>query len=287
MFPDHYRSGRTVTYAWDIEGRRSAVTYPVSGDEIIYTRDDIGRADKITREGSEVVDYTFNGYRVIKKAYPGSHGEFMYDAIGRPEKLLYKDSSSGNTLVQTDLVFDDAHQIVSQDKLYYDDVQNTRLTADTEDLGDQYAYDEAKRLVTVLRGVPTDEIGETIATNFTNDDFDEFVKYTYDETGNRTTREIDDKSTTVTTTYAHNKVNEMTKQDALPDRLYTDNGSFRGGDTLPTENRFRYSYADQLSQFTKSNIPPDVIYSWHYDAFGRVIQRDKSRDQRRHNAMNI
>jgi hypothetical protein len=50
--------------------------------------------------------------------------------------------------------YDKSHRVTSEDKYFYDDVQNTRITTDTVDKGDQHDYDGAKRLVTVLRAVP-------------------------------------------------------------------------------------------------------------------------------------
>ena len=111
--------------------------------------------------------------------------------------------------------------VTHQDKHFYDDVQNTRLTTETGDLGDQYGYDGAKRLDMVLRGVPSDKITTAIATNITNNDYDDKVEYVYDPTGNRETRKIDGSTDTA---YEYNAVNEMTKEAGVT-QLYWDNGT--------------------------------------------------------------
>ena len=255
-------NGRTITYDWNEAGQKTGVTYPVSGDVITYTRDDLDRVDKVSRGSDEVVDYTFSGARVIGKAFPGSLVEQTYDYFGRLTKIHHEDTSSGNPLVELNYGYNDAHQITSMDKLFYDDVQNTRITAETEDLGDQYAYDGAGRLVTVLRGVPTAEIDTAMGTNITNNDYDELVEYDYDQVGNRVTFAIDG---TDQVTYAHNVVNEMTTENGTT-HSYDANGNLEG-----VSNAYKYDFNNQLNWHDDGSFE----YRWHYDAFGRRVQRDK------------
>jgi hypothetical protein len=202
---------------------------------------------------------------VLKKAFPGSHGLMTYDGFGRLTKIHHKDTSSGNTLAQFDYGYDDAHQVTHQDKLFYDDVANTRITTDTVDKGDQYAYDGAKRLLTVLRGVPTSKITTAIATNITNGDYDDKVEYHYDQTGNRLTREIDDSNDV---TYDHNAVNEMTTEGASTLDYY-DNGTYKGIGSV----EHKYNVDDQYAWWKKN---ASLSYTWHYDALGRQVARTRS-----------
>ncbi|MGQ0553764.1 MAG: glycosyltransferase [Planctomycetota bacterium] len=269
---DGYNSGngRTITYDWDVEGQKTGVTYPVSGAVISYTRDALDRVDKVSRGSSQIVDYTFNGRRVIKKAYAESFGTYLYDYFGRLTEIHHKDTDTGNTLVKTALAYDKSHQITSQDKLFYDDVQNTRITTDTIDKGDQYDYDGAKRLVTVLRGVPTAYIGDSLASNISNNRYDDFVEYVYDQTGNRLTRKIDGSNDT---TYAYNTVNEMTTEGSSTG-VYYDNGTFKQYSGAGNDVN-RYNHADQYAQWDKGPFgAPD--YTWHYDALGRQVARVKT-----------
>src|SRR5262249_54570080 len=76
-------AGRTVTYAWDEKGQKVSVTYPTSGDVISYMRDALDRADKISRDSTQIVDYAFSGRRMLQKAFPGSQALYTYDAYGR------------------------------------------------------------------------------------------------------------------------------------------------------------------------------------------------------------
>jgi RHS repeat-associated protein len=265
---DGYASGagRTIGYAYDIEGDRSGLTYPVSGDVVGYTRDALDRVDVVSRGGTQVVDYAFNGQRVIHKAYPGSEALYTYDLSGRLTDVHHKDTSSGNTLGHFVYAYDKSHQVTSLDKFFYDDVENTRLMDDTSDLGDQYGYDGAKRLVTVLRGVPTAEIGETIATNISNTDYDDFVEYHYDKTGNRLTREIDGSNDVVS---AFNVVNEMTTEGGAT-LTYHDNGTYK--DSSASSKLWSYDHADHLVRYDNA---ASLTYTWHYDAFGRRIARTR------------
>jgi YD repeat-containing protein len=61
------------------------------------------------RGSTTVVDYAFNGRRVIEKEYPGSRALYTYDAFGRLTQIHHKDSSSGNTLAKFEYGYDDAH----------------------------------------------------------------------------------------------------------------------------------------------------------------------------------
>lgn len=153
-------------------------------------------------------------------------------------------------------------------RVLLDDVQNTRMSSDTSDLGDQYGYDGAKRLVTVLRGVPTAYISDSLYDNITNTHFDDKVEYDYDQTGNRTTRRIDGSDDAV---YAHNAVNEMTTQDGYT-HLYYDNGTLKESTAIPASplHELKYNYADQLARYTDGSH----AYLWHFDALGRRIARE-------------
>jgi YD repeat-containing protein len=208
-----------------------------------------------------VVDYTFSGTRVLKKGFPGSQALYTYDALGRVTDIHHKDTSSGNTLARFAYGWDDASQVTHLDKLYYDDVQNTRILTDTSDLGDQYAYDGAKRLVTVLRGVPSAEIATAMATNISNTDYDDLVVYDFDQTGNRQTRELNGSPDE---TYAYNTVNEMTTIGGTG-QSYTDAGNWSG-----TSNAFKYDWENHLAETTVGA----TTYTWHYDALGRRVQMD-------------
>ncbi|MGQ0554017.1 MAG: RHS repeat domain-containing protein [Planctomycetota bacterium] len=269
---DGYNSdaGRTITSAWDIEGERTSVTYPVSASVVSFTRDDLGRVDVISRGGVQVVDYTFSGGRVLKKAYPESYSLLTYDYFGRLTQTHHKDTDTGNTLARFDLAYDASHQITSQDKHFYDDVENTRILADTNDEGDQYAYDGAKRLVTVLRGVPTAYIGDSMASNISNNRFDDKVEYHFDQTGNRTTREIDD---VVEMEYEYDRGNQLTVEGAF-EPLHNANGANTGIDGWT--GSYGYNAAEQLALYETGNLVTELIYTWHYDALGRQIARTKT-----------
>jgi RHS repeat-associated protein len=210
------------------------------------------------------VDYAFNGRRVIGKAFPGSHGEYRYDGLGRLTQILHEDTSSDGDLVQLDYGYDLGHQVTSMDSLYYDDVQATRLTGDTSDKGRQYGYDGAGRLATVLRGVATADIGATLSTNIANTAYDDLVEYDYDPTGNRTTRRIDGSDDTL---YAYNTVNEMTTEGGVS-QTYDTNGNFIG-----TSNTHKYTPDNQYGEYVGADT-----WSYHYDALGRMVQRENDAD---------
>jgi len=187
-----------------------------------------------------------------------------YDGYGRVTQIHHKDTSSGNSLAKLVYGYDKSHQVTSQDKFFYDG-SNNRITTDTVDEGDQYDYDGAKRLVTVLRGVPTAYINDTIASNISNTRYDDLVEYVLDQTGNRLTRKIDGSNDK---TYAYNVVNEMTTE-AGTGLSYYDNGTYKG----PGATNFKYTWDDHLAWWKKSDT---LSYTWRYDALGRQVARVKS-----------
>jgi RHS repeat-associated protein len=267
---DGYNSGagRTITYAWDEEGNKVSTTYPVGGTAIAYTRDALDRVDQITRAGSQVIDYTWNGGRVIKSEYPGSHTTMLYDGYGRVTDIHHKDTSSGHTLARFTYGYDSSSQIIAWDRYYYDDVNNTRITGNHLDEGYQFSYDGAKRLVSVLRGVATADITKTFAANVAASPqaYRHLIEYKLDPTGNRLTRQLDGSNDV---TYAHNMANEMTTEGANT-LTYNNNGDWTG-----TSNEYRYAWNDQFGRYIKAGSPA-VTYTWHYDALGRRVEFEDS-----------
>lgn len=256
-------NGRTITYTWNVKGQKTATEYPVSGDDITYDRDDLDRIDKISLNTEEVADYTYLGSRVIKKEFPGSYDQRSYDAVGRLTTIHHKDTSSGNTLAKFEYELDDGDMIIEWDRFYYDDVENTRILDNTHDEGSQFAYDGAGRLVTALRGVPTAEMGDSLATNLTDGDYDEKVEWIYDQVGNRLTQKVD---AVVDQDAAYDKINALTTLNATT-RNYDDNGNF----DPTTYATYSYDYRNQIGKMSLHSI--SRVYTWHHDAFGRTIER--------------
>lgn len=267
---DGYSSGngRTFSYAWDIDGQRTAMTMPKSGSIVSYARDNLDRVDRISLDGTEVVDYTFSGPRVIRKQMPGSRATYGYDGFGRLTGLLHEDSSgTTQTLAQFQYGYDRGHQATYMARDYYDDrvSPSTLITGETMDKGDQYGYDDAGRLVTCVRGVALADVANAITYNLDNNLYGELVIYAYDQTGNRVSRTVTPQGgSSSVTSYAYNNVNEMTTE-AGASQNYTLNGAFSG-----TSDAFKYDHADRLGEAT----PASQTYTYHYDALGRIVQRD-------------
>lgn len=272
---DGYNSGngRTITYTYDVEGNKTSTTYPVSGDVISVSRDALDRVDKISRGSSELVDYTFSGSRVIKTAYPGSHTTTLYDGYGRVTDIHHKDTSSGNSLGRNQYWHDKSHQITAWDRYYYDDVQNTRITTNGAfNLGAQFKYDGAKRLITALQGVATANITTALATNLANSAYTRFQDYRYDQTGNRTTRQEGGVSQE---TYVHDKANQISTENGSA-VAHDATGNYTGGGTTA----FAYTWNNQLARYINSSGSPAVTHTWHYDALGRKVQWEETATSR-------
>ena len=263
---DGYASGagRTIAWDWDVDGQKTGVTYPISGSILTYDRDALDRVDKITRDGTQVVDYAFSGRRVIRKGMPGSEALFTYDGYGRLTQIHHKDTGSGNTLAKFGYAHDKSHQVTSQDKYFYDDVQNTRITTDTVDKGDQYDYDGAKRLVTTLRGVPTTYISDPIANNISLTRYDDLVEYLLDQTSNRLTRKIDGS---VDRRYTHSAANQIATEDGV-NQTFKANGTYSGAGATT----YKYDVDDHFAWFDAGARQ----FTWHYDAIGRQVARTRA-----------
>jgi RHS repeat-associated protein len=163
--------------------------------------------------------------------------------------------------------FDKSHQVTSQDKLYYDDVQYTRMTSEARDLGDQYGYDGAKRLVTVLRGVGSGFLGNALYDNLTDGRYIDFAEYDYDQTGNRMTRRIDGSDDVI---YAYDAANQLTDEGGVT-RTFNSNGTFAS--RSDTSEVWKYSHTDQLAYYDSA---ASATFTWHFDALGRRIGRERS-----------
>jgi len=263
---DGYASGagRTISYVYDVKGNVLSKVYPVSGNTIHYSLDALDRVDKISRGNNEIVDYTWSGARMIKKACPGSYDTFLYDGYGRLTDIHAFDTSSGHTLAQFTYGYDSSSQIIAQDKLYYDDVQNTRITGNQLDEGSQYKYDGAKRLVSVLRGVATAYITDSFASNLSLTHYRNNGLFTYDQTGNRVTRRLDGSDDQ---TFQHDKANQISTEGGSA--VSSDkNGNYTGA-----SNALSYAWNNQWGRYIIAGSPA-VTNTWHYDALGRRVQWD-------------
>jgi len=218
--------------------------------------------DKISRGSSETVDYTWSGPRMIKMAYPGSYQTYLYDGYGRVTDTHAKDTSSGNSLARFTYGFDASSQIVWMDTYYYDDVQNTRITGHHLDEGDQYKYDGAKRLISVLRGVATANITNSFSSNLSGANYREFGEFAYDQTGNRITRRVGGSNDQ---TFQHDKANQIS----------TEGGSAvnhdQAGNFTWASNALRYTWNNQLGVYIKAGSPA-TTHTWHFDALGRKVE---------------
>jgi RHS repeat-associated protein len=270
---DGYNSGngRTVTYVYDVKGMVLSKLYPVSGDTISYTRDALDRVDKVSKGSAEIVDYEWSGPRTIKKSYPGSYCTYTYDGYGQLTDIHAIDTSSGHTLDEFVYGFDRSGQITSEDTIYYDDVQNTRISGASHlDEGDQYAYDGAKRLVTVLRGVPTANINDTIANNIANAHVRDKGIFTYDQTGNRVTRSSNGANDQ---TFVNDQANQISKEGTST--LSND----KNGNYLGSTNTLAYTWDNHWGRYIVAGSPA-TTHTWHFDAFGRKVEWVGNRDYR-------
>jgi len=261
---DGYNSGngRTIGYVYDVEGNIAGKVYPVSGDSIDYTRDALDRVDKVSCRGAEVADYTWSGPRMIKKAYPGSYATYLTDGYGRLTDIHAFDTSSGHTLAEFTYTFDNSSQIIGEDTVYYDDVQNTRMTGHHLEEGDQYKYDGARRLVSVLRGVATAYITDSFAQNLSLTRYRNWGAFNYDQTGNRTTRRLDGSDDQ---TFKHDKANQISTEGGVA-VTHDKNGNYTGA-----SNALRYAWNNQWGQYIVAGSPA-VTNVWRYDALGRKVQ---------------
>ena len=231
------RGTSTYRYAWDPTGNMTAVTYP-DGTRTGYTFDGDGLLKTVTRGTATLATYGHDPAGQLTSATlpDGSTRTRSYDRAGR---LVRTTDRSGDTTL-----LDEAYTL--------DATGNPTAIEHGDGTTDMFSYDHFDQLLKACF--------DTITCDETATDF---IKWTYDATGNRT-RETRPAGTT---DYAYNAAGQLTKTTA-PNGTTTGYGySANGMRTSMGAETYAYNFAGRLTSSTADG----ATSTYSYDGDGRRL----------------
>ena len=180
-----YGSGHQLTYVLDVAGRRTKMIDP--DGETTYVYDNSNRLTQLTNPQGEVTQFLYDKLdRVTQKTLANGVIEtHLFDEVGRETEVEQR-NASGVTL--------------SLFASTYDKVGQRTSVRDADNRTTTYTYDDDGQLLSETRE-PTSQgvLGYKGV-------------YTYDEVGNRLSKQKGDQTFSYTTTYVYNEGNELVSQ---------------------------------------------------------------------------
>ncbi|MBN1521082.1 MAG: RHS repeat protein, partial [Candidatus Aureabacteria bacterium] len=173
--------GSVITYQYDSMNRLIKKNLPKK-QVVFYTYDSAGNLKSINDTiGLTMYDYDALN-RLTEVAYPGNYVlKYEYDAVGNRTKLVYPSGTTVhysydvlNRLVDVNV---EKGTDIEKFKYEYDAKGRRTVLSYPNGIKTQYAYDEADRLLSISAGTETDPVSI------------ESIAFTYDENGNRISRE--------------------------------------------------------------------------------------------------
>jgi RHS repeat-associated protein len=231
---------------YDAAGRPETITLPDDAGEFTYDYDGMGRVTERTSPGGLEAEYEYDeDGRLISQALANTNTtEYGYDPAGNLTSVTLPDSN-GHTETRT---YDRAGQL-SRISLARDDEQLTTQTLTRDANGQPTAIEGngSRQLFTYdANGRLTEEC--TASENCTS--------YTYDQVGNRLTRETPDD----TTEYTYDAADQLVSAGPTD---YTYDAA--GNQTAAGQDNYTYDAAGRLTGITTAD---DDEYSYDYDADG-------------------
>ncbi len=231
-----YADGRTTGYTYDLPGNLIGVNDTVAG-ETLYGYDSLNRLISETTDRG-VVSYSYDALgRLIQRTVNGSDPTaYVYDKANRIKTITYR----------------------NQTVAYHYDIAG-RLTSRTlaNGITQEYAYNNANELLSLTYKKSNGTVIESLA-------------YTYDENGNRLTRNRTQlgsvPETPFTATYDAN--NRMLTYNGQP-LTYDDNGNLITRQTPQGLVTYTWDAQNRLTQISG----PNGTASFKYDARGRRIEK--------------
>lgn len=231
------RGTSTYRYAWDPTGNMTAVTYP-DGTRTGYTFDGDGLLKTVTEGTATLATYGHDPAGQLTSATlpDGSTRTRAYDRAGRLTRTT--DRSGDTTLL------DEAYTL--------DATGNPTAIEHVDGATDTFSYDPFDQLVKACFNTSTCDENAT-----------DFIKWTYDATGNRT-RETRPAGTT---DYAYNAAGQLTKTTAPDGTSISYSYSANGMRTSAGAETYTYNYAGRLTSSTAGG----ATSTYSYDGDGRRL----------------
>ncbi|MCB2173528.1 hypothetical protein KQH65_12385 [archaeon] len=234
------QDGRTLTYEHDDSLRTTTVTYP-SGHSIVQSRDLRGRIVRIDKDGTEVLNQSFDGADslVNRTLLTEVDVSLTYDNLGRVRAMTY--SRNGTLLAGLSYHYDAEGNLVSSKRLH--DLQHSQT----------FTYDAGNRLEGWLEG-ELDEFDSIPLPQKT-------VIYQLDQSGNRL-------SLTENGSTENRLVNELNQYVEIDGQaiLYDVNGNLIDDGI----NTYEYTVAGQLKRIVRKS-DQQILAEYAYNPFFRRV----------------
>ena len=205
--PEH-----TVTYDYDVSGRRTAMT--VDGLTVQYQYDETGQLVGMTDWDSQVSDFSYDGVgrHILTERANDLDSSYTYDAAGRLTGMLHQDNSGTPVkLAEFGFTLDGrGNRVQASERVRRSDNSLHERTL-------VYEYDQLSRLERACITDGFDNPGGTIS---------QYYCYSYDVAGNRVKRTVD----AAVTNYTYNAANQLTG-DGTNTFTYDPNGNLLGDGT--------------------------------------------------------
>ncbi|MFT3874363.1 MAG: DUF6531 domain-containing protein [Nocardioides sp.] len=228
----------TYSYTYDLDGRLASTTAPtttVTG----YTYDDDGRLHQAKRNGTTqaTYDYDPDGHLAQAALADGSTRAYTYDPGGRVTRLT--DTAPGS-------------REIIDDQITYDDNDNPTSIEHADSTTDTYTYDDLDRLTGVCY--------DTASCDGTATDY---VRWTYDPVGNRTSEERPTGTTTYTRATGTGRLTSTTAPGPV-----TTNYTYDAQGRLTSDGTTTYTY-NAANQLTTEQASGQPVTTYTYDGDGR------------------
>gem|GEM_PF-510050 len=254
-----YPNDDYLTYTYTVGGRRSEMRLPNESLQS-YSYDTRGRLSSITHSlGNKTFNYYYNTDNTLSSiSYPNNcTNEFTYDNLYRIDTL--KASDAADHIYEIDYTYDD---MGNRTKAEWD----SNRGVSTFDYTKIYDYDDIYQLTSEKK------MNQAESSRLYE------YQYQFDDAGNRTQMKYYDGSSTETTTYTYNDLNQLTRRSfnfgevSYHDYDYDDNGNMVSQEDdcgMPIRD-FSWNDNNRLESVDKLQ---STVAEYTYDPYGRRIMR--------------
>jgi len=254
-----YPDDEYITHAYTVGGKRASVRR-TDNTHMKYTYDSRGRLSTIVdKKDSYAFTYTYNNDNTLDKIdYPNlTFDEFEYDSLYRISNITstFTDTNPDTVWYSVDYTYDD---VGNKTKAEWDGYSGSPFK-----YSKYYTYDNIYQLLTEkkMNQAETSRLYE--------------YQYQFDNAGNRTQMKYFDGSTTATTTYHYNDLNQMWLRCKTYDYYYTydDNGNLTIEDYEAGGYQREFTWNEDNRLKYVDNVVDSKEVEYTYDPLGRRIMR--------------
>ncbi len=294
-----YENGDYVTYVYNDLNRIESVAYNGTTKwEFSYDRN--GNVKAVTDSNGNTKSYTYDKNDRITQFDDGNSNSISYE-YNQNSSVSSMDMTAGDTTHTVGFDYNPLNQLVSLSRdsknladFTYDERGNISSIKHNNGTYTAYTYNESNQLKSIKNfdadgnvinsyGYSYDDTGNITAVQteegtitYQYDKLNQLVEetllngttisYEYDSVGNRTKKVVDDGSTTDTTNYSYDEVNQLSTVDGEA-YTYDSNGNL----TNNGDKQFIYNENNRLIEVLDST--DKTIASYKYDRQGRRVSK--------------